>query len=256
MNRDKALELLELPESTELSSIQSHYRLLRSKGHPDSAKFDGVVRNLAKIREAYDFLMGNKQKSGEGFASKKKSGNAEFDKFRDDINNWFEGFLARERKKKDILIALVEQYGLSDIMNDEDLFIKLLVNEFDEPFFEALYMTGSSLDKEFEIHFQRIKGVCFKQGLDFNKFVYFFEDHCIPHLLSELAFKYTMDSGNGIGFFAGWGEDILYSYESSRSLIRIIDDNPNLFGLYPYFISEIRKYYQRIPDKKQSEFIF
>jgi len=65
-------------------------------------------------------------------------------------------------------------------------------------------MAEGSLDREFEMQFYRIKSTCYQQGFDFNKFIYFFEDQCIPHLLSELAFKYRMDSGSGIDFFIAW----------------------------------------------------
>lgn len=257
MNRDEALELLEFPESDELQSMQSHYRLLRSKWHPDSSNFDGVVRNLAQIKEAYDFLMGNTWDSIEQpLFSRKNYNNPEFNKFHDNVNSWLEWFLAREKEQIDSIIQLLKNYDLISILDKEDPFIKLLVVEFDDHFLEALYMEDTSLDREFGRHFDRIKATCFQQWFDFHKFIRFFEDNCIRYLLLELAFKYNMDSMGGIDFFIKWWEDILHGYGSSRSMIGIIDNSPDLFQLYPYFTSEVQKYYQRVPDKKQTEFIF
>ncbi|MFZ4461723.1 MAG: hypothetical protein ACOYN2_04285 [Patescibacteria group bacterium] len=97
---------------------------------------------------------------------------------------------------------------------------------------------------------------CALHGIDQKKFIAFYEATCIPLLVAELAYKYSMDSMSGIEFFIDWGNDMLTEYKSRQTLVGIIDGYPQITVDCPQFVKEIRKYHSRIPKKVQEELDF
>ena len=120
------------------------------------------------------------------------------------MHNWVHEYFANEEAKKQRILDWINDYDLASIIEEDDPFIELLTHDLDEQFFESLYMKDLSLDELFETHFYCVKLACHKYNEDFNKFIRFFEDKCIPKLLLELAFKHNMDSCGSIDFFIEW----------------------------------------------------
>lgn len=155
MDRNTALDILGLSDATSSQEVRDQYRRLCRIGHPDSPNFGGIVKNIAELKEAYEFLMDNTKKRW----PKHTFGDSGFDnrgydivrRFGRIISDWLEEWVANEQGKRLLLANLLKQYELRDTINDNDPLIVLLAKELNDSFLEALYLQkdSSSLDEKF-----------------------------------------------------------------------------------------------------------
>lgn len=153
MDRDTALSILGLSESAQVEEVRDQYRRLRRSGHPDSSHFDGVTRNIALFREAYETLMQRSDPTiiAEQVRKNVVIDNVGFTKMCEELHDFIESLIASGQKKRVTLENLIKQYEISDMVGLGDPLIELLLKDLNDSFLEVLYLQedSTSLDEKF-----------------------------------------------------------------------------------------------------------
>jgi len=71
MNRERAIQILEIPRSVEITDdvLKKHYRMKALQYHPDKNRDPGASDKFLEIKDAYDYLLRNGSGLGSGLDS-------------------------------------------------------------------------------------------------------------------------------------------------------------------------------------------